>query len=222
VIEQRSRDVTASPSPGRSGGFTRLADLQNLERPAQAPPTLRLPPAMVAIMTAQWRASFPGGHQHEQGGTIVADRHGDLSIQNIGGERGVLHQHSHLFLPDVKLRDAARYSVVGTFHTHPYDKSGGWATGVSFSGGDMGVLILTSFLLSVVQSGSDLFAFVKTKLTPAYVDKWELHKQSEEEVWMRMKAGQSFAQGSRAMAEGHALRFGFAYYRGSGNVLTRS
>ena len=213
--------MTASPST--HPGPTLLTDIATLETPSQAPHTLRLSPAMVATMAAQWRASFPGGHQHEQGGTIVADRHGALSIQNIGGQRGVLHSNHHLFLPDIKLRDAAHYRVVGTFHTHPYDKANGGATGVPQSGADMGVLILMSpFLLSIVQSGSQLFAFVKTRLTPSYVDKWELHKNSQEEVWMRMKAGQSFEVGSRKMAEGHALRFGFAYYRGSGSVLTRS
>ena len=35
----------------------------------------------------------------------------------------------------------------------------------------MGVLILmTPFLLSIVQSGSQMFAFVKTRQTPSYVD----------------------------------------------------
>ena len=210
-------------SPPTHPGPTRLAEIETLETPSQAPHTLRLSPAMVATMAAQWRASFPGGHQHEQGGTIVADRHGALSIQNIGGQRGVLHINHHLFLPDIKLRDPAHYRVVGTFHTHPYDKTGGWATGVPQSGADMGVLILMApFLLSIVQSGSQLFALVKTRLTPAYVDKWELHRSSEQEVAMRMKAGQGFEQGSRAMVEGHALGFGFAYYRGAGGVLTRS
>lgn len=165
--------MTASPTNHRRpGAVTMLSDIQDLDRPSQAPQTLRLPPAMVGIMKSQWRASFPGGHQHEQGGTIVADRAGMLSIQNVGGERGVLKNQSHLFLPDIKLRDPAHYKVIGLFHTHPYDKESGWATGVSFSGGDMGTLILASILLSVVQSGSQVFAFVKTKLTPAYVDKW--------------------------------------------------
>lgn len=176
---------------------------------------------MVALMAAQWRASFPHGHQKEQGGTIVADQHGGLSIQNVGGARGFRYNQGHLFLPNLRISDPARFRAVGTFHTHPYDGSGNWATGVSFSGGDMGSLILGPFLLSVVQSGPRMFAYVKTKLTPAYVDKWVLHKDSEEEVWMRMRAGQTFSQGSRIMAAGHALQFGFAYYQGAHGVLTR-
>jgi hypothetical protein len=214
--------MTLSPPQHSPGAVTRLSDIENLNRPADAPHTLRLPAAMIGTMNAQWRASFPGGHQQEQGGTIVADRQGNLSIQNIGGAHGVLKNKSHLFLPDIQLRDPRHFRVVGTFHTHPYDKTGDWVTGVSFSGGDMGTLILANILLSVVQSGSRMFAFVKTRLTPTYVDKWELHRDSDEEVRMRMKAGQGFAQASRDMAEGHALGFGFASYHGAGGVMTRA
>ena len=202
-------------------GPTVFSDIENLERPEQAPTTLRFSTRMVALMAMQWRASFPHGKQKEQGGTIVADHHGSLSVQNLGGDHSLKISNSHLFLPDVKLKNPVDYKVVGTFHTHPYDQTGDWATGVSFSGGDMGTLILCPFTLAVVQSGPRIFAFVKTRLTPTYTDKWALHKDTEEEVWMRMKAGQTFSEGSRRMAAGRALRFGFAYYQGMHGILTR-
>lgn len=55
--------------------FTKLADIENLTSPADAPLTIRFPAALMSIFNSLWRSSFlPGGKTKEQGGTLVADK----------------------------------------------------------------------------------------------------------------------------------------------------
>lgn len=200
-----------------SAGPTTLADIRDLTTPAAAPRTFRLSGAMAAQFEMLYRNSFPNRHAKEQGGTIVADAHGNLSLQNPGG----MGSTSGTFAANVMLKDPVRFKVVGVFHTHPYDHQEGSMHGVAFSGADAGSLILTDTILSIVQSGPRLFVYVKTALTPKYVDYGLTRDGADAELAMRVKAGQTFQQASRIIAGGLAVRYGLAYYQGGHGTATR-
>lgn len=209
----------ADPDPARAwhSGQTVLADIENLASPAEAPHTIRFSPAMAAVFQLQRRRSYPGGHSKEQGGTIVADAGGRFSIQNLGGTGSTAGS----FSPNLTAADPAKFKVVGVFHTHPYDRTEGSMNGVAFSGGDVGALVLTDIILSVVQSGPRMFVFVKTKLTPANVDYTAVSDAANAELATRVAAGQTFQQASRIIAQQRAVQYGLAYYQGMNGVATR-
>ncbi len=56
---------------------------------------------------------------------------------------------------------------IGTFHTHPYEDG---TTGMAFGGDDIASAINYGERISVVQSGKDIFALVRTEGTPVRVD----------------------------------------------------
>lgn len=172
---------------------------------------------MIAVFYSQRYRSYPGGRAKEQGGTIVADKNGKLSIQNIGGAGSTAGS----FTPNLTASDPANFQVVGVFHTHPYDRTEGSMNGVSFSGGDVGALVLTSTILSVVQSGPRMFVFVKTAATPANIDYTAVNDAANAELQSRVDAGQTFQQGSRIIAQNRARQYNLAYYQGRDGVATR-
>jgi hypothetical protein len=61
--------------------------------------------------------------------------------------------------------------IVGSFHTHP-DPSG--YTGIGFSGADCADMANQDELISLVQSGQDVFMLLRTETTPSAlnVDEW--------------------------------------------------
>lgn len=128
---------------------TRLADIENLPFPEAAPRVIRFSPSNQNLFQLERAMSFPGGHSKEQGGTIVSDSRGVLSVQNLGG----LGSDKGEFSPNLAPAKPDSYRTVGMFHTHPYDHSERGYSGVSFSGGDFACLINYSLTISVVQSG---------------------------------------------------------------------
>ena len=196
---------------------TRLADIAHLGFPSNAPLTIRLSRANEALFQRERRLSFPGGRSKEHGGTIVADASGRLSVQNLGG----LTSDSGSFSYNLIVRDGARFTVVGTFHTHPYDRTEGSYTGVSFSGPDIANFINRRLVISVVQSGPRLFALVSTARTPVSVDRATIAAAQESAMRERMGEGRTFQQASRVAAESIAPIFGLAYYQGIHGMLTR-
>jgi type VI secretion system secreted protein VgrG len=163
------------------------------------------------------RRSCPGGVSREQGGTIVADSKGRLSLQNMGGDGST----SGSFTPKLTLNDPAKYNVRGVFHTHPYDKSEGSYTGVSLSGGDAAYLINSGQSIIVAQSGAKQFAYVRTAKTPSAVDAAVLDKAQNDRIATLVGQGYSFPQASRQAAVETAKNYGLAYYEGRGGTLVR-
>lgn len=196
--------------------ITRLADLTGIATPASAPGTLRFSSLMISQFQQLRMASFPGGESMERGGTIVADTDGHLHLQNLGG----LGSTTDSFDPNVTIRDPAKYSLVGVFHTHPYGRSEGSMTGVSFSGGDFAYISQTGQLLAVTQSGPRLFAMVRTGATPSNIPETR-HEDQENEMAVRQATGTTFQQASRIEAQQTAHQFGIAYYQGRAGVVTR-
>jgi len=66
-------------------------------------------------------------------------------------------------------------TCVGTYHTHPYENG---LTGMSFSGPDIASAINRAEWISLVQSGADVFALIRTDKTPERVSlallEWEV------------------------------------------------
>lgn len=153
----------------------------------------------------------------ERGGTVVADAQGRLSIQNT---RGLLASKGEVN-PDLTLKDPKKFSIVGVFHTHPYDRSEESYNGVSFSGGDLAYLILNRHTIMLVQSGPRLFALVRTARSPAYVNYTVLNYGENHFIQDIQRQGHSFQQASRIGMEEQAPVYGLAYYQGSHGVLTR-
>ena len=209
--------AAAKPARPWHPGPTVLSDIESLASPSQAPETLRFPLAMVAQFQTQRYHSYPAGHSKEQGGTIVADAKGSLFLQNIGG----LASTAGTFSPNLVANDPSKFKVIGVFHTHPYDKSEGSMNGVAFSGGDVGALILTNTILSIVQSGPRTFAYLKTALTPPSIDYTAVNNAANAELAARVKAGQTFQQGSRIIAQARATQYNLAYYQGLSGIVTR-
>ncbi len=80
-----------------------------------------------------WARSFrPGGVVLEQGFLIVKTKAGRTEIRPL--EPGT---RTSITFP----KPAEGETVVGTFHTHPYEKNKGEQEGVSFSGEDLGLFV---------------------------------------------------------------------------------
>ena len=66
---------------------------------------------------------------------------------------------------------------VGSFHTHPYPDG---ITGIGFSGADIADTINSGELLSIVQSGQEIFALLRTEFTPARVNRLRLQREHDD------------------------------------------
>ncbi|SFS10078.1 hypothetical protein [Sphingomonas jatrophae] len=199
------------------GTPTRLDEIEHLGSPPHAPRTIRFSAENVRLFQHLRMMSFPGGHAKERGGTIVADKEGRLSVQNVGG----LGSTAGSFFPNLKVRDPAKFKAIGTFHTHPYDRSEGSMNGVSFSGGDIGHLLNNLLTISVVQSGPRLFVFLRTALSPTPIDYAAVNQVQNEAIAARHAGGRTFQQASRIEAQLIAPMYSLAYYQGSNGVVTR-
>lgn len=196
---------------------TRLSEIVHLGSPPQALRTVRFSEANTRLFQNLRMLSFPHGRAKEQGGTIVANREGQLSLQNLGG----LGSTAGSFFPNLVAKDPAHFSVVGTFHTHPYDRTDGSVNGVSFSGADIAHLLNNLLTISVVQSGPRLFAFIRTALSPTPVDYVAANDAQNAAIQGRAGQGRTFQQSSRIEAQLIAPKYSLAYYQGSQGVLTR-
>lgn len=198
--------------------YTRSSEISGLTSPEQAPRTIRFSGPTTALFEHLRTLSFPKGHSKEQGATIVADKEGELSLQNIG-EMG---SDDHSFHSNLVIQDARRFELVGVFHTHPYDKEKGSYRGVSFSGADLENLVDNRLTISVVQSGPRLFALVRTDRSPKrIVPSWSLDDAVRETTRARVKRGAAFPQATRVEAATVAATNGLAYYQGALGTLTR-
>jgi hypothetical protein len=110
--------------------------------------------AIAADMNNLWKQSIRDikqGIVYECAGTIVLDANGHLRLVN------QIEGTSDFVSPDVKVNVYQRF--VGTFHTHPYEDE---TTGIAFSGGDIASAINGKEQISIVQSGEEVFAIVRT------------------------------------------------------------
>lgn len=187
-------------------------DLKIPKTPDAAPKSINLT-KMNGTFDELWGKSLPSGRSQEQGGTIVADANGDLSIVNTGGGR------SGSFPANLNVGEGK--TVIGVFHTHPYDASEGGHTGVSLSRGDAGYMIDRGHSVIIAQSGDQQFAYLRTETTPPRVSFDTLNRAQNQRITELVGQGKSFPDASRIAAGETATSFGLAYYEGKGGVLQR-
>jgi hypothetical protein len=122
LYDQNSVSTVSKPASAKASAApptTKATDIAMATSPGNAPAKIQFSPEVQKVFETLRYRSFPGGKSKEQGGTIVADSKGNLSIQNLGGEGST----SGSFAPKLTLKDPSKYNVRGIFHTHPYDKS---------------------------------------------------------------------------------------------------
>lgn len=162
---------------------------------------------------ALWGASFPGGRSMEHGGTLVRDKDEMAWLVNEGAGT------SGSFMPSLDV--AKEQSVLGVFHTHPYDASEVGFTGVSLSGGDAGYMINNKQAAIIAQSGEQQFMYLRTLKTPSSVDASALNTAQNTRMIELIEAGSDFGAASKVAAMETAKNYGLAYYEGSKGVLSR-
>jgi type VI secretion system secreted protein VgrG len=200
--------ASAPPPPAASTRSTLAAPAT----PQQAPARVDLSP-MQSDYNQLWGQSFPNGQSQEHGGTIVADPSGKLSLINTGGGQ------SGSFGPN--LATGPNQSVVGIFHTHPYDATEGGYTGVSLSGGDAAYMINQKQDVIVAQSGTDQFMYMRTQASPASVNAVALNNAQNARIGVLQGQGMGFSDASRQAARETATQYNLAYYEGSNGILDR-
>ena len=179
------------------------------------PQTIRVSTDLTKVFKEAMANSFPNGRSLEQGGTLVRDKEtGEVSLF-VGNSKGT----SGSIALDRNV--PAGQEVLGGFHTHPYDKSEGGHTNVSFSGGDFAVMIIRGDSISFVQSGEGQFMLLRTPKTPANVDYVQLRDGQNARQLALVRTGKSFEEASRILAREAAEKYGLAYYEGKNGKLDR-
>jgi type VI secretion system secreted protein VgrG len=181
--------------------------------PADAPKSFTFPPEMCKQFNDLWGKSFPKGKSQEFGGTIVKDKDGNLSLVNIGGGTSGTFTQNRSVPKD--------QTIVGGFHTHPYDKSEGGYTNVSLSGADMGNMINRGDNFNSVQSGDGLFMCMRTSETPKNVDAKKMDSEQNARIMELTKKGNSFDKASQLAAKETAEKYKLAYYEGKDCTVNR-
>lgn len=186
-----------------------------------APAQITLPQEAVVGMQYAWHKSFPKGKSQEQGGILVRRR--DRSYKWKAGKAG----RSDAFR--VNYEDVGRYEILLiTGHTHPYDKSEGGHTDISFSATDLANLVIGKEPAKVVQSGQSLFLVAQTRefnhllQNLSIKGKQKLHTEIKK-TWynaVRISQGNDFERIDAAiLAVCH--KYHFIYYKGKGNLLKK-
>jgi type VI secretion system secreted protein VgrG len=244
----------AQPAATTKTPLSKAADLAIPPTTADAPKTINLS-GMQADFDRLWKDSFkndPNGkpQAQEQGGTIVADRFGNLSLTNMTpGTEGD-------FSPDYNV--GPDKTVMGVFHTHPFVPSENKHQLSSLSGDDAAALIgenlcenlsenlcnslRSNLSVAVAQSGSEQFMFMRTGETklPEDVDfaklKDDYYDKAEKLIYNMTRAHanlpdnvrpQTFDtreaanEASKIAAKEIAKEYGLAYYEGSNGVFQR-
>jgi len=134
---------------------------------ADLPQKLELDTSLWRAMDELWQRSvqhIAQGRVSEWGGVLVLDEKDNLKLVNVvkGTEK---------YLP---LRRPTQHTFVGSFHTHPYSDG---TTGIAFSGGDIADTINSGELISIVQSGKEVFVLFRTEATAPFADRYRLKFQ---------------------------------------------
>jgi hypothetical protein len=121
-------------------------------------------------------------------------------------------------------------TLVGIGHTHPYDKSEGGHTDVSFSGGDISSIVYEKKIqpLNIVQSGEAVFVLARTAefeelLKGLDADGRRELAQKIEKTWSDVYTSTKGKIPARAEAATRATckAFHLVYYRGKNGSLTK-
>lgn len=172
----------------------------------ELPSQLHLPPALWQQMNDLWQrsiAEIERGVVQEWGGALILDPHGRLQlVRPVAGTQGQVR-----IVPG-----SVRGAVVGSFHTHPYPDG---TTGIGFSARDIADTINGGEKLSLLQSGLEVFALLRTEYVPTRVDL--LHLQDQHDRLLQYYVFQENMDITRAVRYANAALcepYGLAYYYG--------
>jgi len=143
------------------------------------PEEITLPDDLWRQMDGLWQRSIARiaeGQVSEWGGVLVLDEQDNLKLVNI--VEGTRER--------VQLRIALDRTFVGSFHTHPYADG---TTGIAFSGPDIADAVNSGELISILQSGRDVYAVVRTDETPSHVYRESLKNRHETLHWQYLGQG---------------------------------
>lgn len=205
------------------GGFDTLTGKAIAED--AAPENVTLPEAYSKGMQTAWDGSLPDGKSQEQGGILV--RNADDSYEWKAGKAGKAGSFA-LNYGDVGPGE----TLVGSGHTHPYGSNDGsldGATGVTFSGGDLGNMVTQKERVKVVQSGQKRFMVSKTKewdgLVAAAntVDKKRKLSKDIKTLWSTtFKGGKgTFQENCEQAVKAVCNKYHLVYYTGEGKELAK-
>lgn len=172
----------------------------------ELPSQLHLPEELWQQMDELWQRSIADidrGVVREWGGVLVLDPQGQLRLTNVVA--GTSGQVGIAFTP-------VHGTIVGSFHTHPYADG---TTGVGFSGQDIADTINGGELLSLLQSGLEVFALLRTEHTPMRVD--AAHVKEQHNRLLHHYVIQEGMGVMRAVRYTNAMlceHYGLAYYYG--------
>ncbi|WP_161795050.1 hypothetical protein, partial [Arsukibacterium sp. MJ3] len=158
---------------------------------------------------ALWGGSFPGGSAQEQGGTVALAGQQAILVNKGSGTAGS-------FTPNLAV--TSRLSVVGTFHTHPYDEG---YVDVSLSGADAAYMINKGHKFIISQSGGGQFMYLRTSLTPRNVDYNAVNASHNIRIGKAIMGGKSFSIASQMSAVETARQYNLAYYEGKNGLFKK-
>jgi hypothetical protein len=216
-----------------------LASLGTPRTPADAPRAIQVPAAMqiqfkvlrqVQLSEAQLGFGAGGSLQgRERGTTLVVDkRTGELASIN-----DVVSDSGRSVDPNLSI-DAARYDLVGTFHTHvnldrktttPMDPDD---PNAAFSGGDIRYQLEQGFPVSVLQGSTGQFMLVRTDATqPITIQQGQaLKDEYNRELNAAMGGGnrrlETYEDATLRLTKELAAKHNLALYEGKGGTFTRT
>lgn len=182
-----------------------------------APEILAIPLALDLAMDTAWSKSFPKGKSQEQGGVLVTDKQGEYVFHP--GKPGTTGSFK-VNRGDVKKGE----KLVSIAHTHPYDKSEGGFTDVSFSGQDIALMAKHNEKMSFVRSGDHDFLIARTTEFDALVKKAKSKQDLFKEIrkhWTDLyKAAKgTLPENARAATRATCLKYHLLLYEGDKGVL---
>ncbi|NVD74192.1 type VI secretion system tip protein VgrG [Duganella sp. BJB1802] len=224
--EGTNKPVGGGEPPARSGGLTAktedssssnkvapttAGELRNVKSVESAPSRIVLT-GMQAQFDSLWKDSFPNGRSKESGGTIVANGSGRLSLTNPS-----TGDSSDTYMPNLNV--LGNQTVLGAFHTHPYDDTEYNFVDSSLSGADAAYMINNGHTIMMAQSGEGQFLFLRTAQTPATVDYDAVSAEQNKMVEDLMSSGYEFDKATQMAARATAKKYGMAYYEGKNGTL---
>ena len=155
-------------------------------------------------MDELWQRSITNlaeGQVSEWGGTLILNQEGQLQLIHI--VQGTIE----FIALDLTTEDR----FVGTVHTHPTLDG---VTGVAFSGVDIADTINSQELLSLVQSGKNVFALLRTDETLLRVDRRLCVADFEEQALAYLGQGMSLSRAVRYTNIDLCQQYALCFYEG--------
>lgn len=162
-------------------------------------------------MTQSFKDSFPSRKSQERGATLVRNAAGEIKVRNESSGTAGTFQPS---------RNVGRgETIVGTYHTHPYDASEGSHTGVGFSAADINYANHYKEQM-YVDAGNRQFMVMPTQETPA-IDYATLDKDWNDAFTASSVSGKTFEEATREASLNVAKKYKMAYFEGAKGSFQR-